>query len=145
MSKTNRINHLAFAIRPENFDVAIEHFSLVFGTAFYGPVDRADQGVRVAISWDAGIELQTPLDEANDSPVARSLRERGEGLVGFVFRVRDLESTLDRLGAYGYSPVAKVDGLAGGAPWYDRFTVLEEAFFTDFFGTTFALAQVEER
>src|SRR5271155_2948695 len=42
MSKTNRINHLAFAIRPENFDVAIEHFSLVFGTAFYGPVDRAD-------------------------------------------------------------------------------------------------------
>jgi hypothetical protein len=144
MESSNRISHIAVAIKPENFERAVQDFSFVFSTAFFGPLVREDQGLRVAVSWDAGLELQSPLDPQDDSPLSVLLRERGEGLLGFVYRVRDLDASVARLDQAGYQSFARVSGLTGVEPWSDRFRLIDEAFFGGFYGCMFALGQIEE-
>jgi len=47
-------------------------------------------GIQVAMSWDAGIELIAPLPD-RDSFVKQLMETRGEGIVGVVFAVDDVE------------------------------------------------------
>jgi len=83
------INRVTIAVR--DLERGKEVFSRLLGATFHpaGEEDAARFGVRVAISWDAGIELVSPLP-GRESPVARFLEERGEGLMGVVFAVDDL-------------------------------------------------------
>jgi hypothetical protein len=68
----SRVHHVCGLVRPENFHNVIARMSQTLRTAFYGPFDRADIGLRVAISMDAGIELVTPLTDASDRPTHRA-------------------------------------------------------------------------
>jgi hypothetical protein len=96
------------------------------------------------MSWDAGLELQSPLDLDDGSFLSQYLRARGEGLLGFVYRVGDLDATIERVGETGWTPLARMNGLSGVEPWADRFAKVDEAMFGGFYGATFALAQIEE-
>ena len=63
--------------------------------------EHADQGVRIAFLpvGDTEIELLEPTSP--DSPVARFLARRGEGLHHICLEVNDLEAALKRLKAQG--------------------------------------------
>lgn len=138
----SRIHHLVFAIKPEHFRKAIEDFSFVFGTAFYGPFVHEGRN-QVAVSWDAGLELQSPVDIGDGSALSAFLKERGDGLYGFVFRVRDLDFSIERLAQAGMQPIARVNGLSGPEPWRERLSRLDEAIYAGFYGMNFALGQIE--
>jgi len=62
--------------------------------------DVVTLGIRVAISWDAGIELVSPMPE-RESFVTEYLEERGEGLMGVVFAVDDVEAARHAAQALG--------------------------------------------
>src|SRR5271165_6838000 len=115
IGKISRVHHLVFAIKPERFRKAIEDFSFVFGTAFYGPFVH-DTRNQVAVSWDAGLELQSPVDIEDGSALSKFLKERGEGLYGFIFRVRDLDFSIERLAQAGMQPAVRINGLSGPEP-----------------------------
>lgn len=73
------------------------------------------QGVRTAFIevGDANLELLEPL--SSDSPVAKFIDKRGEGIHHICFRVTDLESHLERLKRQGFrlineSPVPGAHG-----------------------------------
>jgi methylmalonyl-CoA/ethylmalonyl-CoA epimerase len=77
--------------------------------------DVKTQGVRTAFlsAGDANLELLEPLSP--ESPVAKFIEKRGEGIHHICFRVTNLQEHLDRLKKQGYrlineSPVPGAHG-----------------------------------
>ena len=65
----------------------------MLGATFF-PADAeeaAKMGIEVAMSWDAGIELVAPLP-GKDSFVKQIIETRGEGVIGVVFAVDDIDA-----------------------------------------------------
>ena len=152
MTDRSRVHHVAGLVRPENFHGAISRMSQTLRTAFYGPFDRADIGLRVAISMDAGIELVTPLGDAEDNRFNKLLEARGEHWMSVVVAVRDLDDVCKRLGELGHEPLDILRNIPGefppgGHPYADCFSRLDEAVFDPaaFGGLAVVVAAIEER
>jgi len=90
--KTKGVKRVTILVK--DLDKAVALYSELLNTTFY-PVDMAvDFGVRAAFSYDAGIEMASPIPRS-DSPMAQVLiqhiEEHGEGLYAVVFSVDDVE------------------------------------------------------
>ena len=91
----NRVHHVIGMVRPENFESAISKMSLSLQTPCYGPFDRPDHGIRVAISMDAGIELIAPLATDKGDQLIASLNALGERWISVVVAVRNLDKACE--------------------------------------------------
>ena len=100
------IDHVALAVR--DLDDAVEYYRATFGVE---PVHREvveNDGVeevllRVADSY---IQLLTPVRD--DSPVARYLDKKGEGIHHVAYRVDDCAAALDRVKRQGHQVIDEV-------------------------------------
>lgn len=93
------VHHIGIAVRSLAAQAAI--YGGMLGLARDGVEEVADQGVRVAF-YDAGgthIELLEPTRA--DSPVARFLEARGEGMHHLALAVPDLAAALAQLRGAG--------------------------------------------
>jgi len=98
-SLLTEIDHVAIAVR--SLESAIEWYATVFGaTVEHREVVDSD-GVEEALLRvaDSYVQLLTPTRE--DSPVAKFLERRGEGLHHVGYRVEDCAVALDRVKAAG--------------------------------------------
>lgn len=93
--------------------------------------EAAKFGVRVAMAWDAGVELVSPLPGV-DSAIRTELEANGEGLKGVVFAVADADASRDaaeRLGLPTYYSLdydqATIDRKCQG-----RFAMFKEHFLS---------------
>ncbi len=95
----NKIDHIGIAVN--SLSEAVPAFSALLGTNSRGEEDVPSEGVRVAFfGTGAGrIELLEPTGP--ESPVARFLARRGEGVHHVCLAVEDLEAALDRADAAG--------------------------------------------
>ncbi len=99
--KPKGVNRVTIAVK--DLEKGMDVFSRLLGATF-NPANEEDAaafGIRVAMSWDAGIELVAPIP-GKESFVKNHLEERGEGLMGVVFAVDDVEearSGAEKLGA----------------------------------------------
>ena len=151
MTEQSKVHHVVGLVRPENFQNAISRMSQSLRTPFYGPFDRLDAGVRVAISMDAGIELITPLSADAEAPLQRLLSEKGEHWMSIVVAVRDLEDICARLAELGYEPSSCFENIPGslppgGPPIADRFSRLDEVCYAPeaFAGLNVVVAAIVE-
>ncbi len=88
--KPQGVNRVTIAVR--DLDSAVAFYSRLLGATFHDQDKPAQSlGVRCAISWDAGIELVSPLP-GRESFVTRLIDRKGEGLIGVVFAVDDVEA-----------------------------------------------------
>jgi len=100
------IDHVALAVR--DLDDAVEYYRATFGVE---PVHREvveNDGVeevllRVADSY---IQLLTPVRD--DSPVAKYLDKKGEGIHHVAYRVDDCAAALDRVKRQGHQVIDEV-------------------------------------
>ena len=95
------IRRIAIAVR--NLDKARGLFETLLGAAFAPSPRETGEEVR-ALVWNQGsgeptLELVQPLTE--DSPVARSIRKRGEGIHHVTLAVADLEDAIQRISDAG--------------------------------------------
>jgi hypothetical protein len=148
----SRIHHVVGLVRPNNFHNAIARISQVLRTAFYGPFEKPDIGLRVAISMDAGIELVTPLSDSEENQFNTLLNERGEHWMSIVVAVRDLDDICNRLEELGHQPQHILRNLndefpVGGLPFADRFSRLDEVMFDPaaVAGLNVVVAAIEEQ
>jgi hypothetical protein len=143
----NRIDHVAGLVRPENYEATIARFAELFGTEFYGPTDRPEVGMRVALSLDSGIELITPLDDNPENPFNKMLSARGEHWISVVMGVRNMDASCDHLARLGYKPMSRRSGLDNGDPYRGRLARYQLATFAPgaFAGLSVALCSGEER
>lgn len=89
------IDHIGIAVA--DLEKQIEFYKSIFGLTCTGIEEIADQKVRVAKFPIGGtqIELLQPIDA--DSPIAKFLATRGEGIHHVAYQVRDLHSALEHL------------------------------------------------
>ena len=106
-----RLDHIGIAVK--SLDAAKIYQDL--GLQIDHVEDVKTQGVRTAFIrvGDSNLELLEPLSP--DSPVAKFIEKRGEGIHHICFRVTDIESHLERLQQQGYRLIndAPVPGAHG--------------------------------
>jgi len=142
----NRVDHVAFLLRPENFDSARARAADLLGLNFEGPYDLDQAGLRICIDWAAGIEFITPVDPANARIQAAFLDQHGEGFYRLVFGVTDLAAALERACAGGMQAGLRMDGLSIDSAWRDRFARMDEVTIGEVVpGMFITLGQIEPR
>lgn len=105
--KAKGVNRVIIAVR--DLEKAVALYSKLLGAAFHDVTEGAESyGVRTFISWDAGIELCAPLPGRN-SYIEQIINKRGEGLVGAVFCVDDVDAVHDKAKEMGIGVVALIE------------------------------------
>lgn len=106
-----KLDHIGIAVK--SIDAARIYQDL--GLKIDHVEDVRTQGVKTAFIavGDTNLELLEPL--SSDSPVAKFIEKRGEGIHHICFRVTDIESHLERLRQQGYRLIneAPVPGAHG--------------------------------
>jgi len=99
-----KLDHIGIAVR--SLDAARIYAALGLSVDHVENVET--QGVKTAFLsvGDANLELLEPLSP--DSPVAKFIEKRGEGIHHICFRVTNLESHLERLKRQGFRLINEV-------------------------------------
>lgn len=87
-----KFDHIAIAVK--SIEQSSKVWKDLFGLPLKSIIEVKHQKVKVAVFkvGDTKIELVEPLSD--DSPVARFLEKRGEGLHHICFEVKDIEETI---------------------------------------------------
>ena len=112
--KPTIIDHIGVAVK--NIDAALEFWEGTLGVSCHGVEEVAEQKVKTAFLplKDSEVELLEPT--AEDSPVAKFIAKKGEGMHHMALRVDDLEAALAELKAKGVRLIdEKPRRGAGGA------------------------------
>ena len=119
MIDARAVHHLGIAVR--SLDAHRAYYETVLGARFEGVEEVPEQGVRVAFyavgPEVAPVRLELLEPTRDDSPVARFLEARGEGLHHVAYAVDDLDGRLAALKAGGVrlideAPRAGAHGMA---------------------------------
>lgn len=109
----NRIDHLGIAVR--DLDAAERIYTDLLGTPPYKREEVADEGVLTSFFRVGESKIELLAATHDDSPIARHVASRGEGLHHVAFHVDDLAAELARLEALGYrrisGPKPGADGM----------------------------------
>ncbi len=99
MEHLTEIDHVAIAVR--DLDAAVAWYAEVFDAAVVHREEVASDGVAEALVRvaDSYVQLLTPMHD--QSPVARFLERRGEGLHHVGYRVADCAAALEAVRAAG--------------------------------------------
>ncbi len=99
------IDHIAIAVR--DLEAAVEYYQKAFGaTIDHREVVESDGVEEVLMKVaESYIQLLTPTNP--DSPVAKAIEKRGEGLHHIGYRVNDCAEALASMIAAGATPIDK--------------------------------------
>ncbi len=108
---TTKLDHIGIAVK--SLDAARIYESLGLRVEHVETVETQKVKTAFLSVGDANLELLEP--SSADSPIAKFIEKRGEGIHHICFRVDDIESHLARLKAEGYRLVneAPVPGAHG--------------------------------
>ncbi len=97
------IDHVAIAVL--DLDVAIEYYERVFGATVHHREVVERDGVEEALLKVAESYIQLSQAIREDSPIARFIEKRGEGLHHIAFRVDDIATALQSMIDAGARPI----------------------------------------
>ncbi|NNC42066.1 MAG: methylmalonyl-CoA epimerase [Acidimicrobiia bacterium] len=105
------LDHVGIAV--ENLNESLATFKELYGVEPMHRETVASQGVEEAMLSVGGsyVQLLQPIDE--DGPVARFLRQRGQGMHHLAFAVADIEAALRHLESQG-ARLVDVEPRIGG-------------------------------
>lgn len=107
-----KLDHIAIAVK--DMTAAVEDFEAKLGMKCERIEDVPDEKSKVAF-FDAGgthLELITPLEP--NSPLARSLESRGEGLHHICLEVEDIDATVAVMRAAGLRTITETPNIGAG-------------------------------
>ena len=106
-----RLDHIGIAVR--DIETALTTYCKIgIEKGERETVSDQDVEVQVLLAGEARIELIQPTGD--DSPVARFLEKRGEGLHHIAFEVNDLRDTLERLKSEGIRLIDEIPRVGVG-------------------------------
>ena len=109
MGKQRGINRVVVGVW--DFEAGQRFYEQLLGACFESENDDGEAaafGVRVAMAWDAGIELVSPIDGV-DSYMRTELERNGEGVKGVVFAVDDADASMGAATELGLSTYHSLD------------------------------------
>jgi len=99
------IDHVAIAVR--DLDAAVDFYQRAFGaTVAHREIVESD-GVEEALVKVADSYIQLTAATRDDSPIAKAIEKRGEGLHHIGYRVDNCQAALDAMVAAGATPIDK--------------------------------------
>lgn len=123
----NHIDHVTWISRPENIEANVAMLEKVSDTKLVR-FERKDMGFIMYLNWEAGLEVVAPMKERSEFNQALHdrLETHGEGILGVVFGVRDLDRHKARLEALGMQVGPLMDDLPE-SPWHHKLVLRERA------------------
>lgn len=100
------IDHVAIAVR--DLEAAIDYYQRAFGAEVEHREIVENDGVEEALLKVAESYIQLLTPTRDDSPVARAIEKRGEGLHHVGYRVDDCAAALAAMIAAGATPIDNV-------------------------------------
>lgn len=97
------IDHIAIAVR--DLEAAIAYYEEAFGAVVHHREIVESDGVEEALVRVADSYIQLTAATRPDSPIARSIEKRGEGLHHVGYRVANCQEALDAMIAAGATPI----------------------------------------
>lgn len=97
------IDHIAIAVR--DLEAAIAYYEEAFGAVVHHREIVESDGVEEALVKVADSYIQLTAATRPDSPIARSIEKRGEGLHHVGYRVANCQEALDAMVAAGATPI----------------------------------------
>ena len=97
------IDHVAIAVR--DLEAAIEYYRNAFGAEVAHREVVESDGVEEALIKVADSYIQLTAATRPDSPIAKSIEKRGEGLHHIGYRVADCAAALESMKAAGATPI----------------------------------------
>lgn len=114
MMKPIVVDHIGVAVR--SIDEALKFWEDTLGIKCHGVEEVADQRVKTAFLPLNDTEIELLEATSADSPVAKFIEAKGEGIHHMSIRVENLEETLEELKAKGVRLIDEKPRLgAGGA------------------------------
>ena len=93
------IDHLGIAVR--SIDEAVPIYETALGLRCLGREEVASQHVKTAFFDVGGVHIELLEPTSPDSPIAKFIAEKGEGIHHVAFRTDDIESQLKTASANG--------------------------------------------
>lgn len=101
------VNRVIMVVK--DLDKSVDLYTRLLGCVFEDQSEAAEpHGVKVALSWDGGIEMCTPLP-GRDSLIKTFLEQHGEGLMGVIFSVDDVEEGRERAEKLGIEILGEIE------------------------------------
>ena len=97
------IDHVAIAVR--DLDAAIQYYEQAFGATVHHREIVDSDGIEEALLKVADSFIQLMAATRDDSPIAKFLEKRGEGLHHVGYRVDDVAAALQAMVAAGARPI----------------------------------------
>jgi methylmalonyl-CoA/ethylmalonyl-CoA epimerase len=98
-----KIEHIGIAVK--DIDQSNDLFASLFGKAHYKIEDVESEGVKTSF-FQSGPNKIELLQATNDnSPIAKFIEKKGEGMHHIAFAVDDIESEIERLKAEGFEMI----------------------------------------
>lgn len=137
------IDHVVWISRLENLEKNVAELEAVTEAELLR-FQRDDMGFVMCIDWEAGLEVVAPYDEKTDfnQGLHDHLDARGEGLLGVVFGVDDLEKHREKLEAKGI-PIGPIMDDLPTSPWHHRLLLRERMVLQPVFNSQMVLGQID--
>ncbi|GAA0736952.1 methylmalonyl-CoA epimerase [Gaetbulibacter jejuensis] len=96
----NKIEHIGIAVK--NLDESNKLFSSLFGEAHYKIEEVLSEGVRTSFFKSGPNKIELLEATNSDSPIAKFIEKKGEGIHHIAFAVDDIKSEIERLKTEGF-------------------------------------------
>lgn len=102
----NKIEHIGIAVKDINESNAL--FAKLFGAPAYKMEDVASEGVTTSFFVNGPNKIELLQATSADSPIAKFIDKKGEGIHHIAFDVDDIVSEIARLKAEGFTVLNEV-------------------------------------
>lgn len=105
MKAPTKIEHIGIAVK--NLEEAIAYYENILGLKCYAIEEVTDQKVKTAFFMVGETKIELLEATSNDSPVAKFIEKKGEGVHHIAFAVEGLNSLLPELKSKGVELIDK--------------------------------------
>lgn len=98
-----KIEHIGIAVR--NLDVSNSLFKKLLGVSHYKIEEVESEGVRTSFFLVGDLKIELLEATRSDSPIAKFIQKKGEGIHHIAFDVEDVDDKIDSLTSDGFQPI----------------------------------------
>lgn len=109
MTDMNKIEHIGIAVK--DMDISCNLYEKLLGTACYKKEEVASEGVNTAFFKTGANKIELLSATHPESPIAKFLEKKGEGIHHIAFDVENIVVEMERLKAEGFVLLNEVPKL----------------------------------
>ena len=98
-----KLEHIGIAVK--NLAQANEQFAKLLGRNHYKIEEVESEGVKTSFFEVGGVKIELLEASKADSPIAKFIEKRGEGIHHLAFEVKNINESIERYKHDGFSPI----------------------------------------